>query len=156
MGGGRAHPLVAQAAPLLVQAERPVLPLARPREDAVRGGGRGNPVAEDDRDRGGTDLPRVHRALPLVGRPRASAIGGPRERAQTARALAAKGAGLPAPRAVDRGAWGRRSPLTCGIGAPAGDRPLHGERGPGHRVRASRAAPRREHGQVPLAVLWIT
>src|SRR5713226_1052712 len=38
----------------------------------------------------------VRRSLPLVGLPRASAPGGPRERAQAARALAAKGAGIPA------------------------------------------------------------
>ena len=42
-----------------------------------------------------------------------------------------------------------------GIRAPAGHRPLHGDRGAGHRVRASRTAPRCQYGPPPGAVSWI-
>ena len=74
--GGRAYPLVAQAAPLLVRAKRPLLPLARAGQDALRGRCGGNPAAEDDRGRGRAGLPRVPRALPILDCPRASAPGG--------------------------------------------------------------------------------
>jgi hypothetical protein len=134
---------------------RPRLPLARTWQDAVRGRCGGNAAAEDDRERGRAGLRRVRRAFPLVGGSRASVPGGSRKRAQAIRTLEAKGAGIPATRAVDRGARGRRSPHARGIRAPAGHWPLHRKRGPGRRVRARRTAPRCQYGPPPGAVTWI-
>ena len=80
------------------------------------------------------------------------APGGSRERAQAARALAAEGAGIPAARTVDRDEWRHCTRHAQGVGAPAGHRPLHGERGAGYRVRKSRAAPRCQYGPPPGSV----
>lgn len=81
--------------------------------------------------------PTVGSSSALVGDPRTVTPERSRARAEATGALAAKGAGMPAPRAVDRGAEDGTIPCSRaelerlrGVGS------LHSERGAGHRVRA--------------------
>ncbi len=57
-------------------------------------------------------------------------------------------------RALPRGAARPHAGNAPGIRAPAGHRPVYGERRAGRRLRASGAAPRCQPGPTPGAVLW--
>src|SRR5438067_12642798 len=153
MGGGPRR-LAARGAPGLVRALRSLLPLARARPLGVRGHRGGDPAPAHDRRPGGASLPGIPQALPGVGLARPGNTCGTRRGAQAARALAPEGAGAPAPPALPRGAARPHAGNAPGIRAPAGHRPVYGERRAGRRLRASGAAPRCQPGPTPGAVLW--